>query len=114
MQQNSLYICQKCSNFLRQGAGQNLCDSVDNLSQGMTLNPNLKIIRHRCFKACASTSTAFLTAPGKTSFLLGNLNPDDAKDLLYLADKFANTPLISLSDFPASLRKKVLNILPPS
>jgi predicted metal-binding protein len=68
-----------------------------------------------CMANCERGCSAALAMPGKWTFFLGNLRPDQAADLLSYAETYAAsaTGTVMPARRPASLRNIVLGRVPP-
>jgi len=99
------HVCQTCS-----AGGQALHDALLELS-----DPDMVSIEGvRCLAACNQGCTATLSMPGKWSWLLGQLSPELASDLLVYAQAYGRSAsgTVMPSRRPDSLRDIILGRFP--
>jgi predicted metal-binding protein len=116
-----LYICVSCH---ARGAeppeadastdGRKLYDAVQALAAEMDGSAPAHILPTLCFANCERGCTAGIAAPGKWSYLMGDLSPEHAADLLLYCDAYANAKsgVVLPSVRPASLQKTVIARFP--
>jgi predicted metal-binding protein len=82
----------------------------------MPLPAGLRLAGVECFANCDRACSAAIMAPGKWSYLLGNLTPRHAADLLVYASAYlaSATGTVLPSRRPASLRSMVIGRMPPA
>lgn len=112
-----LLVCHTCRppGAPRDGvaAGQQLLDAVQALAAQTPDAPRVRAVA--CLSACGRGCSAALQAPGKTSYVFGDLQADDAADLLAAAARHQALPdgQIPWRERPESLRRGTLARLPP-
>ena len=116
-----LYICVSCR---RRGAepvaegkqtdGRRLYDAVKSLADGMGADAPAQIIPTLCFANCERGCSVGITAPCKWSYLVGEIGPEHAADLLTYAAAYAKakTGVVLPSGRPASLQTSVIARFP--
>ncbi len=82
----------------------------------MPLPDGLRLAGVECFANCDRACSAAIMAPGKWSYLLGNLTSAHAADLLVYASAYvaSATGTVLPSRRPASLRSMVIGRIPPA
>ncbi|NVN01890.1 DUF1636 domain-containing protein [Asaia spathodeae] len=99
------HVCQTCAS-----GGQALHDALTELA-----DPDLVAVESvRCLAACRQGCTATLSMPGKWSWLLGQLSPELAPDLLIYAQAYGRSAsgTVMPSRRPDSLRDIILGRFP--
>ena len=116
-----LYVCVSCR---RRGAepvaegeqtdGRRLYEAVKALADGMGKDAPAQVLPTLCFANCERGCSAGISAPGQWSYLMGDLGPEHAEDLLAYADTYAKakTGVVLPSKRPASLEKTVIARFP--
>jgi predicted metal-binding protein len=116
-----LYICLSCR---RRGAdavlegeptdGRRLYEAVKALADGMGEGAPVQVLPTLCFANCERGCSVGITAPGKWSYLVGELGPEHAADLLTYAVAYgkAKTGVVLPSGRPASLQTNVIARFP--
>lgn len=116
-----LYVCVSCR---RRGAvpvaegeqtdGRRLYEALKSLADGMGRHAPAQILPTLCFANCERGCTAGLSAAGKWSYLVGELGPEHAADLLIYAAAYAKakTGVVLPSGRPASLQTSVIARFP--
>jgi predicted metal-binding protein len=116
-----LYICVSCR---RRGAepvaegeqtdGRLLYGAVKSLADGMGKHAPAQILPTLCFANCERGCSVGLSAPGKWSYLVGEIGPEYAADLLTYAAAYAKakTGVVLPSGRPASLQTSVIARFP--
>jgi predicted metal-binding protein len=105
----TLHICITC----QQGEGAKLFAAlVEHLATDAVHAVDLREVT--CMASCGHGCTAAISAPGKWSYLLGELSLAHANDLLIYADIYAAHPsgAVLPSRRPESLRTSVVARLP--
>jgi predicted metal-binding protein len=102
-----LYVCITC----RQGEGARLHAALAGLLAGQS---EVGLREVTCFASCSKGCTAAIAAPGKWSYLLGELSLAHAEDLVTYAGVYADHPngAVLPSRRPDSLRGCVVARLP--
>jgi predicted metal-binding protein len=118
-----VYVCVSCR---RRGAepvaegeqtdGRRLYEAVKSLADDMGQHAPAQILPTLCFANCERGCTAGLSAPGKWSYLVGEIGPEHAADLLTYAAAYAKaqTGVVLPSRRPASLQTSVIARFPAS
>ena len=118
-----LYICVSC---WRRGIaaeadgaqtdGRRLYERVRSLLAEMGADAPVQLLPNLCFANCERGCSAGITAPGKWSYLMGDLGPEHAGDLLAYAQTYAKakTGVVLPSKRPQSLEKTVIARFPAS
>jgi predicted metal-binding protein len=116
-----LFICLSCR---RSGAaaapegeptdGKRLYDAVSSLAAVMGAASPVQVIPTLCFANCERGCTAGISAPGKWSYVMGELDPEQAADLLLYGEAYAKakTGVVLPSGRPASLQHSVIARFP--
>ncbi len=67
-----------------------------------------------CLSACSNGCAVALQAPGKWTYVYGQMTPDDAPDILDGAAKYAASPdgIVPWRDRPLIFRKRVVARIP--
>lgn len=114
----TLHICTTCrppgeADSERPRAGQELADALSQLAMDggdapCQVNPVV------CLAACERGCTAALSAPGKWTYLVGELTPDHAADLITYARAYGRsaTGIVLRSGRPASLHYNIIARVP--
>ena len=116
-QRACLHICVTCGNGAAEAAepcpGQRLHDSVAALlpepaNGGLRLQPVI------CLANCERGCSAVLSAPGKWAYMVGNLMPELAADLVAYARAYAASAkgIVLRAGRPASMRDVILGRFP--
>jgi predicted metal-binding protein len=118
-----LYICVSChARGVEPPAadestdGRKLYDAVRALMAELDGPAPVQILPMLCFANCERGCTAGIAAPGKWSYLMGDLTPDHAADLLLYCNAYAHAKsgVVLPSGRPASLQKTVIARFPAS
>lgn|SRR5574337_609534 len=107
----TLFVCVKCKSGEKE-AGQALFAALSERSCDGALA--LKAVE--CFAVCKRPCTVALTAPGKWTYVVGDLRPDDhVGDILDAAQRYAASPdgVVPWRERPVSFRKGVVSRTPP-
>lgn len=94
--------------------GRRLFDEVQALVDGMGAASPVQVVPALCFANCERGCTAGIAAPGKWSYLMGELGPEHAADLLAYARAYAaaKSGVVLPSGRPASMQKTVIARFP--
>jgi predicted metal-binding protein len=89
--------------------GQRLFDKI-----AAHATPDLRVLPVKCLSSCDDGCAAAISAPGKWTYLLGNLEQTLVPDLLTYAATYAQHPTGTVlpSKRPASLAKMILGRMP--
>jgi predicted metal-binding protein len=116
-----LFICVSCQS---QGAapapegeptdGKRLYDEARSLEAAMGTAAPVHVVPTLCFANCERGCSAGISAPGKWSYVLGELRPEDAADLMLYGEAYAkaSTGVVLPSGRPASLQRSVIARFP--
>lgn len=94
--------------------GRKLYERFALLLEPMGDDAPVQIVPAPCFANCERGCSAGIAAPGKWSYLLGELTPDLAEDVLTYARAYANSAsgVVLPSGRPTSLAKSVIARFP--
>jgi len=94
--------------------GKRLYDAARALEAAMGTASPVHVVPTLCFANCERGCTAGLSAAGKWSYLVGELGPEHAADLLIYAAAYAKakTGVVLPSGRPASLQTSVIARFP--
>lgn len=118
-----LHICVSCwrggvaaEDEGSQTDGRRLYDTVKSLIVEMGSQAPVQVFPILCFANCERGCSAGISALGKWSYLMGDLGPEHAADLLAYAETYAKakTGVVLPSKRPASLEKTVIARFPAS
>jgi predicted metal-binding protein len=116
-----LFICVSCHD---RGAalppegeptdGKRLYDAARALEAAMGAPAPVHVVPTLCFANCERGCSAGISAPGKWSYILGELRPEDAADLMLYGEAYAKakTGVVLPSGRPASLQRSVMARFP--
>jgi predicted metal-binding protein len=116
-----LYICISCRCHGAEEAaegqpadGKRLYDAVKALAAEMGALSPVTVLPTLCFANCERGCTAGIAAPGKWSYLVGELAPELAADLLIYCAAYAKakTGVVLPSGRPASMQTSVIARFP--
>ena len=116
-----LYICISCrcrgADETAEGEpadGRRLYDAVKALVAEMGASAPVDVLPALCFANCERGCTAGIAAPGKWSYVMGELGPEHAADLLAYSTAYAKakTGVVLPSGRPASMQKAVIARFP--
>jgi predicted metal-binding protein len=94
--------------------GKRLYDEACALEAAMGTAAPVQVLPTLCFANCERGCSAGISAPGKWSYVLGELSPDDAADLMLYGEAYAKakTGVVLPSGRPASLQHSVIARFP--
>jgi predicted metal-binding protein len=116
-----LYVCVSCR---RRGAepvaegeqtdGRRLYEAVKTLADRMGTDAPVQVLPTLCFANCERGCSVGIAATGKWSYLVGEIGPEHAADLLAYAAAYAKarTGVVLPSGRPASLQTSVIARFP--
>lgn len=116
-----LYVCMSCR---RRGTepvaegertdGRRLYEALKALADGMGKDAPAQVVPTLCFANCERGCSVGLSAAGKWSYLVGEIGPEHAADLLIYASAYAKakTGVVLPSGRPASLQTSVIARFP--
>jgi predicted metal-binding protein len=113
----TVFVCVTCKRAEEEGVrpGQTLFET---LQRRLPFAPNANVALRsvECLSVCKRPCTVALSAPGKWTYVVGDLDDEaNADDIVEAALKFAATPdgLIPWRERPKSFRKGVVSRTPP-
>jgi predicted metal-binding protein len=94
--------------------GKRLYDEARALEAAMGTAAPVQVLPTLCFANCERGCSVGISAPGKWSYVLGELSPDDAADLMLYGEAYAKakTGVVLPSGRPASLQHSVIARFP--
>lgn len=94
--------------------GRKLYERTKALAESMGDAMPARVVPNLCFANCERGCSAGIAAPGKWSYLMGDLGPEHAEDLLAYAATYgsAKAGVVLPSKRPASLEKTVIARFP--
>jgi len=116
-----LYVCLSCrcrgADAVPEGEptdGRRLYEAVKALADDMGEGAPVQVLPTLCFANCERGCSVGIAAPGKWSYLVGDLDPEHAADLLIYATAYAKakTGVVLPSGRPASLQTNVIARFP--
>ena len=116
-----LYICMSCrcrgAEVVPEGEptdGRRLYEAVKALVDDLGNSAPVQVLPTLCFANCERGCTIGIAAPGKWSYLVGELSPEHAADLLTYAIAYAKAKagVVLPSGRPASLQTNVIARFP--
>jgi predicted metal-binding protein len=124
---HTLFVCTSCGSAhrtkqaIRRSGGERLLEQLQTLHHTSLLEADLSIQAADCMGACEQHCTIALSAPGKHTYLFGNLPTDDdhlestAVAVLDGAKQYhaQSDGSISYIKCPELLKKRVLAKIPP-
>ena len=107
-----LFICTTC----KRGADGSLLGPglIEDLSRA-DLPPGFSVVGTACMSNCTRPLSVALTAPGKATYMLAEIDPvEDRAALLELAELYASKPdgQTKLLERPKSIRRKIIGRVP--
>ena len=117
-----LFVCKTCATVWKDGkpqgisGGQKLLENLSELHQNWQLKDNFPIQEVNCMSACSHSCTVSFAAPGKYTYLFGDLpSQDSASAILECATQYYGKPDGSLpwSERPELLKKGIIAKIPP-
>lgn len=116
-----LHVCVSCrcrgADAVPEGEptdGRRLFEAVKTLADRMGEDAPVHIVPTLCFANCERGCSVGIAAPGKWSYVMGELGPEHAADLLTYAAAYAKarTGVVLPSGRPASLQSSVIARFP--
>lgn len=118
----TLYVCVSCaraggpetSTADRSCEGKRLYEALQSLLAAEVAAAPVRLCPTICFANCERACTAAIAAPGKWSYMLGELSAEHAADLLVYAAAYAKaaTGVVLASGRPASLQTNIIARFP--
>lgn len=125
---HTIFVCQTCASIWQNGkrvgtsGGQHLLDQLMELYQNWSLAPEFTIKSIECMSACDRSCVVAFTAPGKLTYLFGDLSsnvetlPAISAAVLECASLYLTKPdgLMPWSERPELLKQGILARIPSS
>lgn len=125
--QHTLFVCTTCASVWRDGkrqgtsGGEQLIDRLSHLAKTWHLRDDFPIQPVECMSACSHSCTVSFAAPGKYTYLFGDLPasaetlPEISTAVLQCASQYFAKPdgLLPWSERPEPLKKGILAKIPP-
>ncbi len=120
--QHTLYVCTTCASVWKDGkrigtsGGEQLLEELSQLHQTWELRDRFSLQPVECMSACSHSCTVSFTAPGKFTYLFGDLPVrESAAAVLECASLYYAKPDGSLpwAERPQPLKKGILAKIPP-
>jgi predicted metal-binding protein len=127
MTKHCLFVCTTCASLWQDGkkvgisGGEKLLDRLSQLHQNWELRENISIEPVTCMSACSRSCAISLAAPGKYTYLFGDLSaeednlPDTCAAVLDCAGQYYAKPdgLLAWSERPEAMKKGAIARIPP-
>lgn len=119
---HTLFVCTTCATVWKDGkpqgtsGGEQLLENLNQLHQNWEFRDNFSIQEVTCMSACSHSCTVSFAAPGKYTYLFGDLPVQDSADaILKCAALYYTKPdgLLPWSERPEPLKKGILAKIPP-
>lgn len=110
----TLHICTTCRAGLPLADSQTAPGQVFHDTVATLAGPTLRVLPVKCLSSCEQGCAAAISDPGKWTYLLGRLAPEQAGDLVAYAATYAAHPTGTVlpSKRPASLARMILGRMP--
>ncbi|MBD2182534.1 DUF1636 domain-containing protein [Planktothrix sp. FACHB-1355] len=120
--QHTLFVCTTCATVWKEGkpqgksGGEQLLENLNKLHQNWDLKDNFTIQQVKCMSACSHACTISFAAPGKYTYLFGDLPVGDSASAIldcayqYYAKADGSLPW---SERPEPLKKGIIAKIPP-
>lgn len=112
-----LKVCTTCNRYAPVSGmiGEVLADALEAASREMALAGRIVFRRVPCLSGCLHPGNIALGASAKTKIRLNGLRPEDAADLVKLAELYAASPSgeIPANDWPESLKGRLATKIEP-
>jgi predicted metal-binding protein len=118
--ETTLYVCVTClageDHETVPRAGRRLHDALADAQRRQDVPPSFRIVEAECLSNCNRGCSVALSAPGRWSYVYGDLSEVSVDDLLAGASRYAATTdgLVPWRERPAIFRKGVIARIPPS
>jgi len=121
LEQHTLFVCKTCASVWQNGkrtgksGGEQLLEQLSELSQAWPLQEHFPIAAVECMSACSRSCCVSFAAPGKYTYLFGDLSVTGATAILECASQYYAKPegLLPWSERPEALKKGILAKIPP-
>ncbi len=119
---HTLFVCTTCASTWSDGkrvgesGGEKLFKQLSSLHQNWELAKEFSIEPIACMSSCDRPCTVSLTAPGKYTYLFGDLSPETAATaVLQCASQYYAKPdgIVPRKERPELLKKVLLARIPP-
>lgn len=120
--QHTLFVCTTCASVWKDGkrigtsGGEKLLEEISQLYQKWELRECFSLQPVECMSACSHSCTVSFTAPGKFTYLFGDLPVNEsAAAILECASLYYTKPdgLLPWAERPQLLKKGILAKIPP-
>lgn len=122
--QHTVFVCTTCASIWKDGkregksGGQVFLEQLSKLAQTWELRGRIQIQETECMSACSHSCTISFVAPGKYTYLFGDLPFSEEKSavaVLECASQYYAKPdgLLPWSERPEPLKKGVIARIPP-
>jgi predicted metal-binding protein len=117
-----LFVCKTCATVWKEGkpqgksGGQKLLENLSQLHQNWEFREDFSLQEIDCMSACSHSCAVSFAAPGKYTYLFGDLPPENSADaVLKCAAQYYVKPdgLLPWSERPEPLKKGVIARIPP-
>ena len=112
-----LKVCTTCDRYapVAGSIGERLAQALDEASSAMTSAGRLAFRRVPCLSGCKFPGNIALGASAKTKIRLNRLRPEDADDLVALAELYAASPTgeVPEEDWPVGLKGHLATVIKP-
>ncbi|MCT7949287.1 DUF1636 domain-containing protein [Ancylothrix sp. C2] len=120
--QHTLFICKTCASVWKDGkrqgksGGQEFIENLTEKYQNWDLRENFSLVPVECMSACSHACAISFSAPGKYTYLFGDLPVNESADAvlecagLYYSKSDGNLPW---SERPEVLKKGIIAKIPP-
>jgi predicted metal-binding protein len=126
--QHTIFVCQTCAGVWQDGkqvgksGGQQLLEQLTELYERWALAPEFSIESVECMSACSRSCVVAFTAPGKHTYLFGDLNsdaealPTTSAAVLECASLYLTKTdgIMPWSERPKLLKQRILARIPSS
>lgn len=122
--QHTLFVCTSCASIWKDGkrqgksGGEELAETLSRLVADWELRENFKLQTVECMSACSHACTVSFAAPGKYTYLFGDLPANEIQSAIAIlegASQYYVKPegLLPWSERPEPLKKGVIARIPP-
>ncbi len=108
----TLLVCVTC----KSGDGPMGAGLFEALSERLAVEPDIELKAVECLSVCKRPCTVALAAPGKWTYVVGDLTPEShLEDIVVAARRYAASPegVVPWRDRPLAFRKGVVSRTPP-
>ena len=110
-----LWVCTTCGSRWVNGQKEGISKGEMLLAalQSQTLNPQLQLKPVACMSGCSHACVVALAAPGKMTYVFGDLDPKDVEPILQTAELYLTKPDGILPWAERPIKKGVIARIPP-